>query len=238
MFPFCQREEKGPPMAKFNSLKEGEICWLTPLPLLDWLHPINLLMWKRCPGGMEEETLASIKHIKHNYWHSMDYHQSTFVTLADCSNEMRPYNCVQMSMYSMLRNVLFEQWVWGIVFDECVNVDSSNRHFKGYVHDHVNKVVILNFWFILKCCFDCHRSIFIFFHFVAPHFNRPFKNEMSLWNSSFSGATFLGLSHLQIWPPLLGRIFNWSNVVGQHSTEVAFALLNQQPQVRILALSR
>ena len=26
MFPICQREEKGPPMAKFNSLMEGEIC--------------------------------------------------------------------------------------------------------------------------------------------------------------------------------------------------------------------
>ena len=36
----------------------------------------------------------------------------------------------------MLGNVLFEQCVQGIVFDECVNVDSSNHHFEGYVHDH------------------------------------------------------------------------------------------------------
>ena len=35
----------------------------------------------------------------------------------------------------MLGNVLFEQCVRGIVFDECVNVDSSNHHFEGYVHD-------------------------------------------------------------------------------------------------------
>ena len=31
---------------------------------------------------------------------------------------------------------LFEQCVRGIVFDECVNVDFSNCHSEGYVHDH------------------------------------------------------------------------------------------------------
>ena len=35
----------------------------------------------------------------------------------------------------MLGNVLFEQCVREIVFHECVNVDLSNHHLKGYVHD-------------------------------------------------------------------------------------------------------
>ena len=35
----------------------------------------------------------------------------------------------------MLGNVLFRRCVREMVFDECVNVDLSNHHFKGYVHD-------------------------------------------------------------------------------------------------------
>ena len=34
------------------------------------------------------------------------------------------------------KDTSFEMTIHRIVFDECVNVDSSNRHFEGNVHDH------------------------------------------------------------------------------------------------------
>ena len=56
----------------------------------------------------------------------------------------------------MLGNVLFEQCVRGIVFDECVNVDSTNRHSKGYVHNLISdsQQLVFNCNFVIKSCYE------------------------------------------------------------------------------------